>query len=46
LLEYSPDFPAERAAAVPGRCRRHGIVLPAAELLDLAPDWASMLSGS
>lgn len=46
LLEYSPDFPAERAADVVDRCRRHGIVLPTAELLGLAPDWASMLSGS
>jgi hypothetical protein len=46
LLEYSPDFPAERAADVVDRCRRHGIALPVAELLALAPDWASMLSGS
>lgn len=46
LLEYSPDFPAERAAEVVDRCRRHGIALPVAELLDLTPDWASMLSRS
>jgi len=35
LLEYSPDLPASRAADVVNRCRRHGIVLPTAELLDL-----------
>lgn len=45
LLEYSPDFPAERAADVIDRCRRHGIILPVAELLDLTPDWGAMLSG-
>jgi hypothetical protein len=45
LLEYSPDFAAERAADVLDRCRRHGIALPVAELLDLTPGWASMLSG-
>jgi hypothetical protein len=46
LLEYSPDFAGERAADVVNRCREHGIALPVAELLDLTPDWAPMLSGS
>jgi len=46
LLEYSPDFATERAAEVVDRCRRHGIALPVAELLDLTPGWASMLSRS
>ncbi|MGB8385786.1 MAG: hypothetical protein WCG47_31870 [Dermatophilaceae bacterium] len=44
LLEYAPDFAAERADEVVNRCRQHGIVLPVAELLHLAPGWAPMLS--
>jgi hypothetical protein len=44
VLEYSPDYPAERAAQVVDQCARLGIVLPSAELLDLVPAWDALLS--
>jgi hypothetical protein len=43
LLEYSPDYADERAAAVVSNCARLGIELPAAELLDLMPEWGTLL---
>ena len=43
LLEYSPDYAAERASGVMSDCARLGIELPVVELLDLAPEWSAML---
>ena len=43
LLEYCPDYAAERASGVMSDCARLGIELPAAELLDLMPEWTAML---
>jgi hypothetical protein len=43
LLEYSPDYAAERASDVTSDCARLGIELPAVELLDLMPEWSSLL---
>jgi hypothetical protein len=43
LLEYSPDYAAERAAQVVDQCAKLGISLPSAELLDLVPKWNTML---
>ena len=43
LLEYSPDYAAERASAVVSDCAKLGIELPAAELLDLMPEWSALL---
>ncbi len=42
-LEYSPDYAAERAADVVDQCAKLGIELPSAELLDLVPEWSTML---
>jgi len=43
LLEYSPDYAAERAAQVVDQCAKVGIELRTAELLDLVPEWSTML---
>lgn len=43
LLEYSPDYAAERAAQVVDQCAKLSIELPSAELLDLVPQWSTML---
>src|SRR2546430_6095886 len=43
LLEYSPDYPAERAAQVVNQCATLGVELPGAELLDLVPEWNTLL---
>ncbi|GAB3460545.1 hypothetical protein [Actinophytocola sediminis] len=43
LLEYCPDYAAERAESVVDRCARLGIDLPRAELLDLLPEWDGIL---
>jgi hypothetical protein len=43
LLEYSPDYAAERASGVVSDCARLGIELPTVELLDLTPEWSVML---
>jgi hypothetical protein len=43
LLEYSPDYAAERATDVVDQCANLGIALPGAELLDLVPDWDSIV---
>jgi len=44
LLEYAPDYPAERASVVVSDCAKLGIELPAAELLDLMPGWSHLLA--
>ncbi|MPZ26101.1 MAG: hypothetical protein GEV12_06535 [Micromonosporaceae bacterium] len=43
LLEESPDYAHERAPAVVDQCARLGLELPAAELLDLMPEWGTVL---
>jgi len=43
LLEYSPDYAAERAGNVVDQCAKLGIDLPRAELLDLLPEWDGIL---
>jgi hypothetical protein len=43
LLEYSPDYAAERASGVVSDCAKLGIELPAVELLDLMPEWSVLL---
>jgi hypothetical protein len=43
LLEYSPDYPIERAADVVGRCAKLGIELPVDDLLELVPEWSRLL---
>jgi hypothetical protein len=44
LLEYAPDYAAERASAVVSDCAKVGIELPAAELLDFMPAWSDLLT--
>jgi hypothetical protein len=44
LLEYAPDYAAERASVVVSDCAKLGIELPAAELLDLMPGWCDLLA--
>ncbi|MQA62953.1 MAG: hypothetical protein GEU86_16010 [Actinophytocola sp.] len=43
LLEYCPDYAAERASDVVDDCARLGVALPTAELEDLMPDWGGLL---
>jgi hypothetical protein len=43
LLEYSPDYAAERAADLMSQCAKLGIELPWAELRGAMPEWSSML---
>jgi len=43
LLEYAPDYAAERASAVLNDCAKLSIELPTAEILDLMPEWAGLL---
>ena len=43
LLEYSPDYPLERASNVLDECGRLGVELPVADLLDLMPSWSAIL---
>ena len=43
LLEYAPDYAAERASAVVRDCAKLGFELPAVELLDLMPEWSTLL---
>jgi hypothetical protein len=43
LLEYSPDYAAERASGIVSECARIGIELPTVELLDLMPEWSTLL---
>ncbi len=44
LLEYSPDYAAERAASLMDRCAGFGIDLPREELPDLLPEWDGIVS--
>lgn len=43
LLEYSPDYAPERAADVVDQCRKLGVDLPIAELVDVMPEWSAMV---
>jgi hypothetical protein len=43
LLEYTPDYAIERAVAVIDHCAKLGVTLPADELLDRVPEWATLL---
>jgi hypothetical protein len=43
LLEYFPDYAAERASDVVDQCTRLGVDLPTAELAELIPDWSTLL---
>jgi len=43
LLEYAPDYAAERASVVVNDCARLGIELPA-EFPDLMPGWSDLLA--
>ena len=43
LLEYAPDYAAERASDVVSDCAVLGIELPPVELLDIMPEWSALL---
>jgi uncharacterized membrane protein len=43
LLEYAPEYTAERASNVVHDCAELGIELSAVELLDLMPEWSDLL---
>lgn len=43
LLEYSPDFPIERAAELTHQCERLGVDLPVDDLPHLIPAWDTLL---
>jgi hypothetical protein len=43
MLEYSPDYAAERASAVMDQCAKLGIDLPRTEPVDLMPAWNTVL---
>jgi len=43
LLEYSPDYPIERAANVVDRCAKLGIDLPVGHLSESIPEWSRIL---
>ena len=43
LLEYSPDYPIERAGDVVDRCAKLGVELPIDDLLELIPEWSRLL---
>ena len=43
LLEYCPDYAAERASGVVSDCASLGIEFPTDELHDLMPEWSAML---
>lgn len=44
LLEYAPDYAAERASVLVSDCAKLGIELPADDLLDLMPGWSHLLA--
>lgn len=46
LLEYSPDYPAERAADLVHRCVKLHVNLPHAELLDLLAEWDGVVAAA
>lgn len=43
LLEYSPDYPIERASSVVDRCGDLGVDLPMVDLFELVPEWEAIL---
>jgi hypothetical protein len=43
LLEYAPDYPAERASTLVSDCARLSVALPA-ELVDFLPEWSDLLA--
>jgi hypothetical protein len=43
LMEYSPDYPIERAADVVDRCAKLGVDLPIDDLLESIPEWSRPL---
>jgi hypothetical protein len=43
LLEYAPNYAAERASDVVRDCAKLGIELSAVKLLDLMPEWSDLL---
>jgi hypothetical protein len=43
LLEYAPDYAAERASDVVRDCAKLGVELSAAELAELMPEWGDLL---
>ena len=43
LLEYAPDYAAERASVVVSDCAKLGVELPV-ELVDLMPGWSDVLA--
>ena len=43
LLEYTPDYAAERASDVVDRCGKLGVQLPVGDLFDLMPAWSAIL---
>jgi hypothetical protein len=43
LLEYTPDYAAERASEVVERCRKLTVPLPVDELFDLMPAWSAIV---
>ncbi|HEY3260173.1 MAG TPA: hypothetical protein VGJ95_07870 [Pseudonocardiaceae bacterium] len=43
LFEYSLDYPTERASDVVDRCAKLGVDLPVDDLLELMPDWSTLL---
>jgi hypothetical protein len=45
LLEYSPDYAAERAVDAVDRCAKLGVDLPHAELVDLLTGWDGIVAG-
>jgi hypothetical protein len=44
LLEYSPDYAAERAMDLMNRCAKLHLELPRTELLDLLTEWDAILA--
>lgn len=45
LLEYSPDYPAERAADLVDRWAKLPVNLPHTEVLDLLTEWDGVVAG-
>jgi hypothetical protein len=43
LLEYTPDYAIEHAGHLIDHCAKLGVTLPADELRDRMPEWASLL---
>ena len=43
LLEYAPDYGIERASDVVSRCGALGVDLPVDDLVELLPEWDTVL---